>query len=64
MTDIEILTNSINTLNNISVPVPYTEQIAIPMYNVASMLTVLLKAIQEKVNEQKQEPEETKEEEN
>ena len=64
MTDIEILTSSINTLNKISVPVPYTEQIAIPMYNVTSMLTALLNAIQEKVNEQKQEPEETKEEEN
>lgn len=47
MTDIEILKTSINTLNGISVPVKYTEQIVLPILNVKSLLERLLAVVEE-----------------
>ena len=62
MSDLEILKKTIDTLDGISVPVPLTEQIAIPVINARNMIKALYDAIvadlQRKAEEaKKEEPE-------
>ena len=45
MTDLEILQDSINRLNNINVPVAFIEEIGVPIHNVSKNLQVLLNTI-------------------
>ena len=45
MTDVEVLKNSIDRLNQIPVPVEHIEDIGIPLYNVKGNLTALLNAV-------------------
>ena len=68
MSDIDILKMAIENLERISVPVQYTEQIAIPMYNSTEMLKKLYGAIIETIKKNaeanKEEPKEAEENEN
>ena len=54
MTDLEIISRSLNDLANIKVPVELTEEIAIPLYNVSNRLKLLYNAIIENVQKQKE----------
>ena len=51
MTDLEILENVINTLNNIQVPAALTKGIAIPIYNAVVDLQALHDAIVKQIRE-------------
>ena len=61
MTDLEILTNCINELARINVPMGLIEQVGIPVYNVRQELIGLANRIIEKSNktEKKAKPENT-----
>lgn len=48
MTDIELLKESIDELERISVPIGLTEPIGIPVYNVRQNLIDIFNSIQEK----------------
>ena len=65
MTDIEILEQSIRTLDNIMVPSIFTKSIAIPIAQVSENLRALYDAIVKRAKEENQnrsKPEEAKEE--
>lgn len=64
MTDIEILEQSIRTLDNIMVPSIFTKSIAIPIAQVSENLRALYEAIVKKAKENQNgsKPEEVKEE--
>jgi len=64
MTDIEILEQSIRTLDNIMVPSIFTKSIAIPIAQVSENLRALYEAIVKKAKENQNgsKPEEAKEE--
>ena len=47
MTDIEILNQVINTLDNIEIPSKYIEKIGIPIMNSSNLLKALTQAVQE-----------------
>lgn len=51
MTDLEILENVINTLNNIQVPAALTKGIAVPIYNAVMDLQALHDAIVKQIRE-------------
>lgn len=51
MTDIEILTDSVNTLGTIQVPVAFFETIGMPVSRVRRNLIALLNAIQQQSKE-------------
>ena len=55
MTDIEILTNCINELARINVPMGLIEQVGIPVYNVRQELINLANNIIEKANQAEKE---------
>lgn len=57
MTDLELISKCINTLDDISVPAKYVEQIAIPVAQVSGALKELYNGIVAKIreNEKKQE---------
>lgn len=60
MTDIELLANVINTLDQISVPVALMEQIGIPIANANQQLKVLYKCVTDRIKagaDTKEEPE-------
>ena len=54
MTDLEILSRSLNELANIKVPVEFTEEIALPIYNVSNRLKLLYNAIIANIQKQKE----------
>ena len=55
MSDIEILDKVINTLDNISVPAKYIEQIGIPISNCSNMLKILNKAVKDMLQKKEEE---------
>lgn len=55
MTDLEILTNCINELARINVPMGLIEQVGIPVYNVRQELIGLANSIIEKSNKTEKE---------
>lgn len=54
MTDLEILQNTINTLNNICVPVALVKDIGIPVYNSVVDLTNLYTAVFKQIKDAKE----------
>ena len=55
MTDLEILKQAYETLDNLNVPVSLTEQIAIPVANTSNRLKALYKAVVEAIENKKEE---------
>lgn len=55
MTDIDILQNSINQLNNIAIPIAFVESIGVPIARVSQQLNLLLNTILEQIHKEKEE---------
>lgn len=54
MTDLEILSRSLNEIDSIEVPVQYTEKIALPLCNVSNLLKLLYNAIVDNMKKQQE----------
>ena len=55
MSDIDILQNSINQLNNIAIPIACVESIGVPIARVSQQLNLLLNTILEQIHKEKEE---------
>ena len=55
MTDLDILNQVTNTLDNIEIPAKYVEQIGIPVSNCSNLLKALAKAVRETVQRKQEE---------
>lgn len=60
MSDLELLKRAIDILSGVSIPVSYTEQIAIPVTNARNMIKAVYDAVVKQL-EEKQAVEETSE---
>ena len=59
MSDLDVLSQVINTLDNIEVPAKYVEKIGIPISNSSNILKALRKALMELIERKKNEEPET-----
>ena len=56
MSDLEILKEAYETLDNLEIPVKYTEKLSIPIVNTSNRLKVLYKAVMEAVQKKNEAP--------
>ena len=54
MSDMEILDQVINTLDNIEIPTKYVEKIGIPISNSSNLLKALSRAVKEMIRKEKE----------
>lgn len=55
MSDLEILKEAYETLDNLEIPAKYTEKLSIPIVNTSNRLKMLYKAVMEAVQKKKDE---------
>ena len=56
MSDLEILKEAYETLDNLEIPAKYTEKLSIPIVNTSNRLKVLYKAVMEAVQKKNETP--------